>query len=62
MCQDCLVRGMNASNVCDRLRVAELFNAHKVKRKALQVFQRFRQSILESRVKFVKYSMFAFYR
>uniref|UniRef100_A0A0N5AE00 BTB domain-containing protein n=1 Tax=Syphacia muris TaxID=451379 RepID=A0A0N5AE00_9BILA len=48
-CQDVLVRDMTAANVCERLRAADLYGAPKLKKKALIVFQRYRQAILDSR-------------
>ncbi|KHN82018.1 BTB and MATH domain-containing protein 41 [Toxocara canis] len=48
-CQEVLVRDMTVANVCERLRAADLYGAPKLKKKALSIFQRNRQAILESR-------------
>ncbi|VDK77028.1 unnamed protein product [Anisakis simplex] len=49
-CQEVLARDMTAGNVCERLRLADLYDAPKLRRKALCVIQRNRQTVLESRV------------
>lgn len=48
-CQEVLVRDMTVANVCERIRAADLYGAPKLKKKALNIFQRNHQAILESR-------------
>lgn len=60
-CQEVLVRDMTVANVCERLRAADLYGAPKLKKKALSIFQRNRQAILESRVSGGFKRLFVFY-
>ncbi|MFH4984449.1 hypothetical protein AB6A40_011158, partial [Gnathostoma spinigerum] len=48
-CQDVLIRDITPKNICERLRAADLYGAAKLRKKALSVFQRNKQQILESR-------------
>jgi len=49
LCEDNLVQDLTLNNLCERLRLADSYNAHKIRRRALAMFQRNRTQILESR-------------